>query len=341
MTFDFILFIMKKILITTLLIIGYLSATAQQFPWFEGFENPTFPPTGWSILDLEGDKTWERYTEYSTYIHSGIASAKHDWAVPLQKTALITPAIAIPGNGEAVLDFWSYIHMTGYQYCGVLVSTTVNNDINAFTEIKMLAGDELPPPYVWRHITVSLQNYAGQTIYIAFLYDNPNGPAWYIDDITITHQASYVDIQTVSLSPKSGDYAILHNNDPIKVRLRNNGGAPASGFNLQLLHNGTPLATETFSGSILSLEEAEYTFNATLNLSSTGQHTIQVIAQMPGDQAPENDAVSSLVTNLGCSAINTFPYFEGFENNGYNLPSCFTPDFDGIPLSSFQLVFDY
>ncbi|MCL1850775.1 MAG: choice-of-anchor J domain-containing protein [Bacteroidetes bacterium] len=314
---------MKKIFFSAIFLIfsfGY----AQQI-WFEGFESTTFPPTGWSILDISGIKIWERYTDNP---HSGTGCARHDFAnasYGLQETALVTPSITLPNYGTPILEFWSYIQLIGYQYSGVLISTTVNNNINAFTEVKVLSGPEIELG-TWKKISIPLNNYLGQTIYIAFLYKNTDGHRWSIDDIAITHFESFVDMQTVSITPATGTYPVLSASEQITVRLKNNGGAAASGFNVKLLHNDNLMATETFTGSIPSLGEASYTFNATLNLSATATHKIQAIVVMPGDQVPANDMVTAMVTNLGCNTITTFPFVEGFENNGENLPSCWTQE---------------
>jgi hypothetical protein len=111
------------------------------------------------------------------------------------------------------------------------------------------------------------------------------------------------------------------------VRLKNNGGNPASGFGLKLLDNGVVKATETFTGSIPSLGEATYIFNTPLDLTAAGLHKIQAVVAISGDQVSANDTATSMVTNLGCTPITTFPYEEGFENNGNNLPPCWTQEY--------------
>jgi len=315
---------MKRIFIITIFLLcgfGYTQLKAQ-FPWVEGFESTTFPPTGWSILHTAGTKTWERYT---TVPHSGTGSARHDFAIGQQTTALITPPIQLPNYGDVDLDFWSYIQLIGYQYSGVLVSTTVNNNLNAFTEIKKLSGSETEIG-IWKHISVSLNAFLGETVYIAFLYDNNDGHRWTIDDITISHFASFVDMQALSVTPASAQYPLL-GDEHIKVRLKNNSGTPATGFNLKLLHNGALVTTEIFTGSIPSLGEAEYTFNTPLNLSSVGTHTVQVVVEISGDQVPENNMATSTIVHLGCQPVTAFPYFEGFEDNGSNLPQCWTQEY--------------
>ena len=317
---------MKKILFSAMFLI-YGLGHAQQI-WFEGFEGATFPPAGWNVLHFDGTKTWEKYTDYP---HSGTGAARHDFDYGLQKSALITSSITLPNYGDPTLDFWSYMQLYGYEYGGVLVSTTVNNDINAFTEIKVLEGDEIVLGD-WIHITVSLSAYIGQTVYIAFLYSGTYANRWTLDDISIVHFAGFVDMQAVGVKPATGDYPILSDHEKVTVHLKNNGGAAASGFSVKLLHDDNPIATETFTGSIPSLGEGDYTFNATLNLSEVKTHKIQVVIEMSGDQVPANNTVTTMVTNLGCEIITTFPLEEGFENYGENLPPCWTQEFVEGPI---------
>jgi len=321
---------MKKIIFSALLLIyGFGSVQAQitLFPWTEGFESTTFPPAGWTILNVSGTKTWIVNT-ISTYVHSGTKSAEHGWlSGSVQATALITPAITLPNTGVPELDFWSRIQLIGYNNSSkVLISTTVNNTLSAFTEVKTLSGDEVTIAQ-WRNIVIPLDAYVGETIYIAFLYTADNGPYWYVDDVTISHFDSYVDIQAINITPITGEYAMLSTTEQVTVLLKNNGGAPASGFPVKLLHNDNLIATETFTGSIPSLGESTHIFNATLDLSATGTHKIQATAEMPGDQVPANNTATAMVTNLGCQIVTTFPYTEGFEDNGSNLPSCWTQEY--------------
>jgi len=316
---------MKKFIFSTLFFFLFGIGFSQSI-WSEGFEGTAFPPAGWNIIDVAGTKTWVKGTYPYDYTHSGTGSAKHDFAAGLQKTALVTSQINIPNYGNPELNFWSYIQLIDYQYSGVLVSTTVNNSLNAFTEIKVLSGDETTIG-AWRNIIIPLSDYLGQNIYIAFLYDNTNGHRWFIDDININHFAGFVDIQPLSITPVSNDYPLFSNSEEITVRVKNNGGAPATGFELKLYDNDILKATEIFSGSIPSLGEVTYIFNTPLDLSPAGMHKVQVVTNLTGDQVPENNTATSMINNLGCSVITTFPLFESFENSGNNLPPCWTQEY--------------
>ena len=321
---------MKKIVFFVLICIICGSLHAQQI-WTEDFENPTFPPSGWSILDLSGVKIWERE---SATTHSGTGAALHDFAAAsygLQETALVSPPITIPDYGMPILDFWSRLQLIGYQYSGVLISTTVNNNINAFTEVKVISGTEIELG-VWKQISIPLDDFLGETIYIAFYYKNTDGHRWFVDDVSITHMESFVDMQALSITPETGTYPFFIDNEQVTVRLKNNGGNAATGFGLHLYHEENLIATETFTGSIPSLSIENYTFNATLNLSAAGAHHLKVVVEITGDQVPTNNMVTATVTNLDCQVINTFPFFEGFEDYGENLPPCWTQEFVDGPI---------
>lgn len=295
------------------------------FPWFEGFEATTFPPACWSILNITGtNRTWERVTPSTGSVHTGTGAAGHRFfAGGLEETALITPAITVPNYGNPKLNFWSRHQLVDYQHASIRISTTVNTDIHAFQEVKVLTENEVYP-IQWRNIEIPLNDFYGETIYIAFVYSGNNSNNWFIDDITVSHFESYIDMQALGIIPESGSYAMLSSSEEITVRLRNNGGPAATGFDLKLFHNETLMATEVFTGSIASLSEATYTFNTTLNLSTEGTHRIQVIVDMPGDQVPRNDTTTVTIENIGCGIRTLFPYLEGFENNGNELPTCWT-----------------
>jgi len=316
---------MKKIIFSTVFLLLFRLGFAQAI-FSEGFESTTFPPSSaWTILDISGTKTWARSTDYA---HSGNASAVHGWlSGSVQATALVTPPITLPNNGVSELDFWSRIQLVGYnQSSRILISTTVNNNINAFTLVKTLAGDEVTIA-AWKNIVIPLGAYIGETIYIAFLYTADDGPYWYIDDIKVNHFASFVDIQPFGITPISNDYPLFSTNEQITVKVKNNGGAPATNFNLKLFDNGNLMATEMFAGTIQSLGEATYTFTTKLNLSAAGMHKVQVVTSLTGDQIAANDTATSKLNNLGCSIISTFPFTESFENYGNNLPPCWTQEY--------------
>jgi len=110
-----------------------------------------------------------------------------------------------------------------------------------------------------------------------------------------------VDAELVSiLSPSSGFN--LTATEEVKVLIRNLGANPLTGFNLKLELNGAEAATETFTGSIPSLGEAEYAFTTKLNLSAAGEYQIKATIITAGDATPDNNSQTKMmrVALIGC-----------------------------------------
>jgi len=290
------------------------------FPWTEGFEETDFPPACWTIHRIDGEaKTWTRNTS-ATYIKTGTGSAGHAYSTTsegLHNTALVSPPLEIPA-GNPIVEFWSYIQFPGdYDYSGVWISTTVNDDPEAFTEVKVLAGSEIAASF--QKIAIPLADYIGETIYIAFVYGGTNAHSWYIDDVAVFDFSGYVDAEIASIvAPASG--INMSNAEPVRVMVKNNGSDPLTDFDLVVELDGTVIATEPYTGApIASLTQAEYTFTATLDLSAEGSYTIKVTAIVEDDQVPANDSKTVTITNILCDAITTFPWIEDFENG---IPEC-------------------
>ena len=153
------------------------------FPWTEGFEGAT--TSCWSNIDYNnysGDD-WTlstnahtgSYSIFSSYYSSAIGS---NW--------LISPAIEIPEDMDAATLSW---YISGGAYMGIVpsyavkVSTGAALDTSTYTTLLMEGRDD---DYgVWEKRSVSLAQYAGQTIHVAFARYANDDDGLYLDDITI------------------------------------------------------------------------------------------------------------------------------------------------------------
>jgi hypothetical protein len=160
--------------------------TIRSFPWNEGFESESFPPTGWSIVNESGaPKTWAASNEFN-FTEGGTKSAFHEFgsfADGTQKGWLITPPISLPAGETLNLSFWSYnIWPSYYDKNMVLISTTSPDPADGgFIQIWM----PISVFSEWEKTQLSLQDFAGQTIYIAFYYEGRDAHSWHIDDVSI------------------------------------------------------------------------------------------------------------------------------------------------------------
>jgi len=288
------------------------------FPWIEGFESETFPETCWTRYNIDGGGSqWERNTAAIYYIHSGSASAAHSQSIfGKQEGWLVTPKIAIPDDGtKYILRFWSANRFVeSYEYNGVWISKGSNDPADGeFLQVWVDTGRSEELTMVdWYEYLLPLGNYAGEEIHIGFKYMGTEAHGWYLDDVSV--EPYDVTDAAISAISKPIDGFGLSNAEQVTVTINNNSSESISGFNLKLEVNGTEIATETYTGTIATLSQKDYTFNATLDLSAGGTYDVTVTTMLPNDDIPENDAFTKKVTNSVCGTITTFPWIEDFDN---------------------------
>src|SRR5690606_30084800 len=100
-----------------------------------------------------------------------------------------TPAIDLSAHENAELTFWTRQDFSpdwDSEYY-VMVSTTSQTDHASFTEVAFWDETTLNTTYnIYEQKTVDLSAYAGETIYVAFLFVNDDGDSWYVDDVVVT-----------------------------------------------------------------------------------------------------------------------------------------------------------
>lgn len=101
------------------------------------------------------------------------------------------------------------------------------------------------------------------------------------------------------IAPVSGE---LTNAEEVTITVRNYGANTQSNIPVYYNIDGGANITETFAGTLASMEEATYTFTALADLS-TPQHTYTIVAgtNLAGDEVASNDEASVEVTNTTLS----------------------------------------
>ncbi|MCL2028030.1 MAG: choice-of-anchor J domain-containing protein, partial [Bacteroidales bacterium] len=163
------------------------------YPFLEDFEEALFPPPCWTVHNVGGGTTiWARNTD-PYYSNSGTASAFHNFTGSMQESWLITPALKLANSGDMTLEFWSGHNGASFnQYTGIWISIT-DADPASFVELKQLRGSDLEDTL--QKISVPLNAFAGQVIYIGFKYRGDYADGWYIDDVGVTVEGEPVSIQ--------------------------------------------------------------------------------------------------------------------------------------------------
>jgi subtilisin family serine protease len=150
----------------------------------EGFENATFPPTGWSRFDVDGGGTqWARTT---ASFASGTASARHGFsAAGNQDGWLVTPVVAlgdVPALGFMQRAQWP----ADYGKHSVWVSTASCDPAGGdFVELAE-AGTNGSDGNVWAARAYSLDAYANQSVCVGFRYEGNDAGNWFIDGVVVS-----------------------------------------------------------------------------------------------------------------------------------------------------------
>ncbi len=153
-----------------------------------GFTADTTP---WWVAHDSEESTDMAFVSHSMYTPAGQSD---DWAM--------TPQLFIP-DADCFLAFQSQSYLNGkedrlkvYVYASDVVYNTLNADLaSTIREKGELVYDEVQTPGAneetlegdWRENTVILSDYAGKNIYIAFVNDNTNQSAVFIDNVQVVH----------------------------------------------------------------------------------------------------------------------------------------------------------
>ncbi|MFN5323514.1 MAG: S8 family serine peptidase, partial [Bacteroidota bacterium] len=101
-------------------------------------------------------------------------------------------------------------------------------------------------------------------------------------------------------------------NVPVTVRVENDGLNPISNVPVSFSLNGGATVTETVAGTIAPGGNLNYTFVATVNLSSPGNYDIEVWTGLSGDGNLYNDSTNTSI-QVSSGTIVNLPYSENFE----------------------------
>ncbi len=292
----------RHVLFLLAALLGGVVAQAQvtEFPYTEGFENGL---GGWTVIDDDGDGyNWEAFLwNYSSGdmphggSHSAVSRSYSEYSEVLTPDNwLVSPAIEL---GSEPMDF-SWWHLTqdpAYpaEHYAVYVSTT-GNTVADFSgeplfETTMTASDA-----DWTYNVLSLADYAGQTIYIAFRhFDCSDMFYFHIDDISITPPAACGAPSNLAVSSITTTGANLTFD------------MPTSASSVVFYLNGQQQA---------DLTTGSYTFT---DLTPGTSYTIWLYSVCDGDTSVR----ASAVFQTECTSISELPYNNGFEAGNAN---CFT-----------------
>lgn len=259
--------------------------TVSTFPWTEGFENGS--ALGFTFVDNDGDGfNWNLPTSnFNTHSGSGVAvSASYDNDNQLALNAdnwMILPAFTIPTDASEFNISW-FERGQDANYAAetytVYISTT-GRQVSDFTTIALSStatGN-------WVKKTISLADYADQTIFIAFRHQCTDMFYLNIDDIRV----GGAEVPEVTVD------------GPWSVEI----GTPAT---------FTATGANTFAWTVDGDAQSETSATLTYTFTTVGNHTVAASATNSAGTGSD-----SIVVNVyDCSeAITAMPWTESFSGN--------------------------
>ncbi len=294
-------------------------------PVSEGFENSTFPPPGWSVINPDNGITWQRTTPGNNSAHSIYIDNYDD--NPGQVDEIKTPKINLSTTDPVVLSFdlahKNYPDPSYNDSLQVLVSTDCGS---TFTTYFNKAGAALatagssgnaylnPAPGDWKNqkIVIDGSQLSSGNMIVVFKNTSDYGNNIFIDNINIKQETSR-DLTVLSVNPPSPTECA----EPVVpvATVKNAGYSTITGFNISYSIDKGAVAQTSVTGISL-LSDSTITIPLNTFTPTEGQHTITVFSADPvsssgtGDQSPLNDTISKPFFVTGKV---TLPVSQGFE----------------------------
>lgn len=161
--------------------------TVRSFPWIESFEGETFPPSGWTSVNESGAASQWLSSSEQNHTASGESSAWHNFGPfqeGMQKGWLVTRAIDIPTEGVTELSFWSLNQSPSWYYKNRVLVSTSSSKPSEGDYAEVWSPEEVSSR--WTKASINLSEFAGKTIYIAFVYEGQDAHIWFLDEVEIT-----------------------------------------------------------------------------------------------------------------------------------------------------------
>ena len=304
---------MKKVFTLMLALFAMVAVQAQSL-LSEDFENGI--PATWLNIDADNDSyAWMEGTAPGVSGHNGsngcaYSCSYYDGVVLTPDNWLITPAVTLTGNSD--LTFWVAAQDASYaaEHYGVYISTTgtATSNFTLLFEETINANGGAKVQGTWKQKTISLANYTGQTVYIAFRHFNCTDMFYFnLDDVEITAQPTG---PTISANPTTINFGT--------IAIGSDQTQTVNVTNYNLTTGVTATTTAPFSVSADG-----NTFGTTATIAAAGgtlyvQYAPTAVGTNNGTVTLSSTGATDVTITLAGSAIDcgniTIPFIEGFEN---------------------------
>ncbi len=158
-------------------------------PWVAGdFDAGDFPPQGWKHFMLGDESSWTVDGTAAHHTFTGSGQNADNW--------LVMPAVELPEDQDMILTFMERnAFMTTYDYSGVMISTGSGIPGNeAFVEVY--ESDAALTENTLKQ--VNLSEYAGEIVYIAFVYKGENAHRWWVSNVQVEEAPDVFEVDNIA-----------------------------------------------------------------------------------------------------------------------------------------------
>jgi len=165
-----------------------------EFPWVEDFSGEEFPPQGWKRHALGDAGQWTLDNGWAHHTFTMQGQEANSW--------LITPQIQLPDDHIMLMTFLERNQlMNFYDYSGVMVSTGSGNPLhNEFQQVyesnAAITGET--------ETMINLADFAGNIVYLAFVYQGEFAHRWWVDNITIDFAPEAIEVADIAALKAQG-----------------------------------------------------------------------------------------------------------------------------------------
>lgn len=285
-----------------------VSSSLAQIKLNESFSGDQFPPEGWSVFDLQSSGSVWMNSE--KYCRSGDGCAVSEFDTTYGNSFLVTKRI-VPSQNDSLIFYLRQTFYRVYNDTLKIYASSSDSLPSSMSSILLTVRDGLnyPPHQLYSRYAISLNQYAGDTIWIAFRHINVNGDILRVDDVSVGNALQNDVAISEILSPR--DVVGLCSSDSLVPRavVRNAGlSGQTSQFVVTCKISGPVNYLRTVNTTIAAGESKELSF-ASILLNQPGNYTVKVYSGLQNDQYRQND------TSYGSFAIRQ--YSSGSGDGGY------------------------
>ncbi|GEM_PF-5676116 len=308
-------------------------SSAMNYAIFEDFEG-SFPPSGWTVKNPDGARTWQRTTLASGY-DIGNASARlnfYDYSPNSgQIDSLKSPVVSGLTSSDSLVFDYAYCEfptgVVGPDTVEVYLSTdgglTFATHIVTLSELDSTTGPTTdnwaPLANEWGTLRFGLPaSVTGSMVQIVFVSHNHFGQNFYIDNVLLGAQP-IDDIRAVSFDePADGDDVVeLVSFSPTATFENVGTGNQAFPFSVRYeIIASSSLVFYTSTKSITSLTSGatqQVVFDPVASGLPAGEYTIRATNLLALDVNNGNDTITGELTSL--LRVTSFPYLQDFEES--------------------------